>query len=79
MNSRKHGIGKFITKTGIIYEGRYHEGKLIEGKMTSLEGDIYEGTFNDEFMPDGDGVMLYNDQSKYVGQFKEGKKHGMGI
>ena len=61
MNNKKHGIGKFILKTGITYEGRYHEGKLIEGKKVSLDGDNYEGIFDEEYMPSGDGVMIYKE------------------
>ena len=79
MNSLKHGLGKFILKRGITYEGKFDAEKLIEGKMINFDGDIYEGTFDDKYMPDGDGVMIYTNQSKYVGQFKEGKRHGYGV
>ena len=47
MNSLKHGLGKFILKRGITYEGKFDAEELIEGKMISLDGDIYEGTFDD--------------------------------
>ena len=47
MNNLRHGIGKFITKIGITYEGKFHAGKLIEGKVIYLDGSTVEGTFDD--------------------------------
>ena len=58
MNNLKHGKGKFITVTGITYEGKFHADKLIEGKCIYSNGSTYEGTF-DDYKPDGDGVMTY--------------------
>ena len=58
MNNLKHGIGKHITKTGIIFEGKFDADKLIEGKCTYSNGSTYEGTF-DDYKPDGYGVSTY--------------------
>ena len=49
------GIGKLISETGVNYEGQFHAGKIIVGQRTSLDGSTYEGTFDDNQLPDGEG------------------------
>lgn len=53
VDNHMQGIGKFITKKGTIYEGKFHADKIKEGKSISLAGSTYEGTWNDNFLPDG--------------------------
>ena len=65
-------------------EERY-EGDLIngmrngQGKLYYKNGNIkYEGEFaNDKF--EGTGKFYYTDGNYYIGQFKNGLKHGKGI
>ena len=42
--------------------------KLIFSKGT------YLGEINDNAMPDGEGVFVYEDGSTYVGQYSNGKR-----
>ena len=74
-----HGIGTLVKKKGSIFKGKFDQDKLINGKATFYSGITYEGMFNDQFLPDGEGVLIHPDQYKYVGQFKDGKMHGQGI
>jgi hypothetical protein len=43
------------------------------------DGCFYEGQWNlANEQPEGFGTMVHNDQSKYVGYFKDGRKSGLG-
>ncbi|OMJ78428.1 hypothetical protein SteCoe_21750 [Stentor coeruleus] len=43
------------------------------------DGNFYEGQWNlNSEQPEGNGIMIHCDQSKYVGTFKEGVKTGYG-
>lgn len=42
---------------------------------------IYFGEYqaNEDLIPHGRGVLLYNNGDKYYGNFKNGKKDGIGV
>ncbi len=44
----------------------------------SLAGGIYSGDINYNQERDGFGTMLYNNDNKYDGHWKNDKRHGLG-
>lgn len=82
LNGRIEGFGKLI----ILSDGDTYEGNYVRGKPQGLghffndDGDHYEGYFVDG-MRSGMGTYWYWPESKifkYVGEWKEGEKHGKG-
>lgn len=62
----------------IVMEGRFADGKLIEGKVKDLAGMLMEGTFKDGVLAKGRMVKTYSDGSSYDGECLNGKFHGHG-
>lgn len=61
-------------------QGEYHgtcKKGYAYGEGKAVGTDTYEGEFK-KGLPDGDGTYIWNDQKKYVGEFKDGKITGMG-
>jgi V8-like Glu-specific endopeptidase len=77
-----HGQGKmgwdFDDPPRWEYSGRWENGDLSYGEYIDPNGkETYVGSFlNCE--PHGDGTFNYADQTKYIGEFKEGLEHGQG-
>lgn len=68
-NDKKHGDGTVYNKNGkLIYYGKFLWGKPT-GKYPS-QGSYSEYTFD---------VINYNNGNKYVGEMKNGKRHGRGV
>ena len=82
IDNQMHGNGKFIFDDGYIYEGIFENGKRIgRGKLYFPDYDdckIYEGFFNDEFICDIEGKMLYSNGNIYDGSWIDGKHNGYG-
>ena len=75
----KEGFGIFIDSKGNKYAGEWKDDKFNgKGRLFSVQGDYYEGYFNDGIM-EGHG-MYYSKKSgyKYLGEFKNNKFHGNG-
>jgi hypothetical protein len=52
-NNQKHGRGIYVWASGDTYEGLYHKDRRYDkrGKMTLVDGSIYEGIFvNDQLV-----------------------------
>lgn len=75
-NSLPHGLGKEILPNGIICEGTFEHGYMVQGMVTFPEGTIYEGTLQKRLFH-GRGVLRFADYL-YDGEFVEGVKHGKG-
>ena len=74
-NDKKFNIGIVI---GIIYDIIIQYKKNGPGREYYKNGDIkYDGNFKDDEY-DGDGTFFYEDGKEYIGQFKNGKRHGNG-
>ena len=72
----KNGKGKFTSEGG-IYEGDFVNGKYNgQGKLLfANEGQMYIGSFKDNLMH-GQGQMVMPDNSRFRGEWKEGKMSG---
>ncbi len=46
--------------------------------MLYANGRIYEGTWESDIR-NGDGYEMYQNENFYLGKFKNGKAHGMGV
>ena len=73
---KKNGKGKFTSEGG-IYEGDFVNGKYNgQGKLLfANEGQMYIGSFKDNLMH-GQGQMVMPDNSRFRGEWKEGKMSG---
>lgn len=79
MNQR-HGKGtmKWV-EGGMEYTGQWINNQPDgKGTLTYLNGTIYKGSFKTGCF-EGQGTMIWADGSKYIGEWKECKKHGKGI
>lgn len=89
----RHGYGTLTMPNGVVYEGNWDNDKLPFGtKTTNIS--VYYGQFNDTLANDGFGIITYNDKYikskkgngkedgeiiiKYIGNWKNDKKQGIG-
>ena len=47
------------------------------GYFTYKDNSMYTGDIRND-MPDGRGLLNFKNGGKYLGEFKQGKRHGMG-
>ena len=72
-----HGAGK-ITGSDRVFEGEFSEGKRSgTGVETWSDGLRVGGQWINDHL-NGSGSLYVPDQEKYIGGFKESKKHGVG-
>jgi len=91
---KPHGQGAFFYADGKKYVGAFQEGfPQGEGKLIDENGQVQTGIWeqgeylNDDRQKgcirgncsDGRGTYVYQDGSKYVGQFKNDLPHGRGV
>ncbi len=67
-NDEPSGIGKEYKNGELVYEGAFENGKPFKTEGC-LAGDC----------ENGQGVFVFPDKTKYIGQFKNGKKNGLGF
>ena len=76
---KKEGFGTFIDAKGNKYSGEWKDDKLNgKGRLFSINGDYYEGFFNNGII---EGYGMYYSKTKgykYMGDFKNYKFHGKG-
>ena len=74
---RQYNIGIFI---GVIIEIMKEYKKNGKYKEYYNDGKIkYEGNFKDDEYNDNNGQYIFENGDVYIGQFKNGKKHGNGL
>lgn len=79
----RNGFGIRHLISGSRYEGNWENDKYEgHGVFYSSNGDVYDGNWHDG-KKDGQGTIVYkepdsNDAIEYVGQWKNGLKHGRG-
>ena len=76
---KKEGFGIFLDSKGNKYIGEWKEDKIKgKGRIISINGDYYEGFFNDGII-EGYGMHYSKTNGyKYYGEFKNNKFHGKG-
>ena len=77
------GKGRYVSPEGIVYEGRFSDGRLVEGTKTFLDGSVYSGEFVAYNMPhlslpNGKGTLTTRDNIKYTGPWVQGLINGEG-
>ena len=63
--------------TGILYLWEISSGKVWRHFGDEKTQQIYKGEIKNR-KPEGLGIMLFPDGTKYMGMLKAGKKHGQG-
>lgn len=78
MNGVPHGYGTKKYSDGRVYTGYWCNGiREGRGKVTNnIFGLSYEGEWKAD-QPDGNGIITIEDTT-YIGEFKEGSRHGFG-
>ena len=61
--------------TGILYLWELSSGKVWKNFGDEKTQQIYKGEIKNQ-KPEGLGIMLFPDGTKYMGMWKVGKKHG---
>jgi hypothetical protein len=80
---RSHGKGSvhgsIASKGTFSYEGTFLDDMMAgRGKFTWPNGDVYDGDWYRD-TPNGTGCYIFKvSGARYVGQMKEGKRHGYG-
>lgn len=74
----RHGQGMVNLPDGTMYSGQFENDKFKSGTLTTKDGIIYEGRFNDFDIYSGSGTITYPDGTIYNGNFQKGKKSGYG-
>lgn len=76
---KANGCGIFVHSSGDMYKGEFYDDKssgygsyINNIKYSECYGEWYDDNQN------GYGVEIWKDNSYYIGQFKEGRKHGIG-
>ena len=85
-NNLRHGQGKITYNHKALfnfskysdYEGEWNDDNHHFGKMTYVNGDVYEGSWS-ILGPEGNGKMTYDNGDVYEGNWSEGTKHGYGV
>ena len=76
--SKKHGHCRFDYGDGTFFSGVFFKGLIKgHGRYDMKDGAYYEGNYLDDVYS-GQGT-LFEDGIKFVGEFKEGEKHGRGV
>ena len=73
-----HGQGRFLSSAGDLFEGKYRDGKRLHGRIVFHVGSVYEGNFNEDEVPHGDGSLTLPDGRIYRGLFANNRIHGKG-
>ncbi|KAJ5563129.1 Zinc finger RING-type [Penicillium sp. DV-2018c] len=80
LKGHRHGRGTHVSGTGMVYEGDFVFGRRHgDGKLVYPTGDSYDGDWVEDVCH-GQGTYIEKTTgNKYVGGFKDGKRHGKGI
>jgi len=74
-----HGMGRYLHSNGDIFEGQYRDGQRTYGKMVFHTGCTYEGSFDENELPSGQGSYTLSDGRSYKGTFANNRIHGKGV
>jgi len=81
-NGKSYSSGVEVWPDGTKFEGIWDHGGKSGGTISYTDGRLYKGDWKiviGEFdLPDGDGTMKWGDGRQYVGEFRDGKMHGLG-
>jgi hypothetical protein len=82
VGSIPHGKGEVYFNGKIIKKGTFKKGILVKGKSRHIKNDDlimvgYDGEY-DNGKKNGFGIFTYQSGIKYIGNWKDGKKHGIG-
>ena len=71
---RPHGQGAiFYASDQSTFKGEFRTGKRFKGRLTLKNGDYYEGFFNEESIPHGEGVWVDKANGTFRGIFTNGQ------
>ncbi len=76
-NDMRNGYGKKTYKDGSIFEGEWVNNYRRKGKYTSINGDLYDGEFENG-SKNGKGTLYFINGNIYSGEFKNDKMDGYG-
>ncbi|MCB1179945.1 MAG: hypothetical protein KDK36_20375 [Leptospiraceae bacterium] len=78
-DNKKFGVGKFYYNDGTTllckWENELPNG---EGIFTLSNGTELKGEYKNGFIYNGKGMKIYPNNSKYIGEWYKGKRHGVG-
>ncbi len=78
-SSGKKDEGAFVV---VKAEGQWRAGKPLDGTngwtLVAKNGDVYSG-FASNFIPEGHGIMQYDNKDVYTGQWRAGRRNGEGM
>lgn len=75
----EHKFGLHVTADGDYFLGEFVNGKRVYGEQYStVEKRTFQGSFDDNQLPYGAGIIKYDNERVYKGTVLRGKPHGMG-
>lgn len=80
INDKKDGNGNFVWPDKTMIYGKFRKGEP-EGlaKVILPNGIQLEGIYKNGLIFDGKGIYIYDDGSRYIGEWEDGKRNGKGI
>ena len=74
----RHGYGRFIYPNNDCFEGNYVMGKREgQGRFEFADGSLFDGTWKEGCYDIG--KLVHSNGRTYIGQFKAGVAHGIGV
>lgn len=77
VNGRASGHGIKVLPNQTVYDGKWQDGKFLDGRCTYPDGKIYDGKWRDG-KPYGFGIKTWPDGRKYEGEWRNAKPVGVG-
>jgi hypothetical protein len=81
-NGKLYRKGIEVWPDGTKFEGIWDYAGKSSGTITYPGGTQYKGDWKivsgEPDLPDGEGAMTWSDGRKYIGEFRDGKMHGLG-
>jgi hypothetical protein len=76
----KHGMGTFTWPDGTMLQAEFKNGEP-EGKteVTLPNKVLLKGIYREGVIYDGEGINIYEDGTRYIGQWANGQRNGRGV
>ncbi|TGN19796.1 MORN repeat-containing protein [Leptospira idonii] len=77
--NKKSGKGRFTWPDSTVLEGSFIEGEPNGDTIVTLPSKVVlKGFYKDGIVINGQGIYIYDNGTRYIGDWKDGKRHGYG-
>ena len=72
-DNRRHGKGKETDSMGNVFDGLFHRGDFVKGKISYANGDIYVGECKDDCKHGRGKLLVMEDGDEFDGMWEDDK------